>query len=107
MNWELLVAGGSTLAALVVAFLWARAERRATFADSLKASLDNLKTTLKASEAVVVHKEEYIRELEKTVLGNLPAGQLANRLTLLFTANRSGAAGFVPTPAAGSKKARS
>lgn len=107
MNWELLVAGGSTLAALVVAFLWARAERKASFADSLTKNIEHLKATLNATQSAVVNKEAYILELEKTVLGTLPASKLAERLSLLFTANRSGAPGFVPPAASGSRKAKS
>lgn len=98
MRWELLLAAGSTVGALVLGFLYARALVGASKAKQYLLIAETLKTALSATRGVVAHKEEYIRELEKTVLGNLPASKLVERLNLLFAANRSRTAGSLPTP---------
>src|SRR5690606_22755650 len=89
MNWELLVALGGTGAGLVMGFLYARARVQDAQAANLKVIADNLLAATKAQREVIADKEEYIRDLEKTVIGSLPAGQLANRLSLLFSSVRS------------------
>ncbi len=92
MNYELLLAAGGTLAVVVLAFLYARASNKAALADQLKTLSESLSTMLKGQRQVTADKEEYIRELEKTVIAGVPAGKLAERLNRLFAANRSGGA---------------
>ena len=96
MSWELLVAAGSTVLALTMGFLYARARVEASKAKQYLLLAETMKTLLSASRDVVAHKEEYIRELEKTVIGSLPAGKLVDRLNRLFAASRSGTAGKLP-----------
>ncbi len=93
MSWDLVMAAISTCGAIVLALLYGRATAKAAYAEQLSTALAHVKTTLAASQGLVAHKEEYIRELEKTVLGSLPPGKLAERLTGLFKANRGGASG--------------
>ena len=97
MNWELILSLAGTAGALVLAFLYARAERKAAVSDQLATAVDGLKLTLEAAHTVLVNKEEYIRELEKTVLGSLPAGKLVDRLNLMFSACRNQSPGPLPT----------
>jgi len=80
---------GGTGAALVMGFLYSRARVQAAQAANLKVIADNLLAATKAQRGVIADEEEYIRDLEKTVIGSLPAGQLANRLSLLFSSVRS------------------
>lgn len=102
MNWELVLALGPVAAALALAFLYARASRGASQTEQYKVIAENLLVTLKASHEVVANKEEYIRELEKAVVGNLPASKLVERLNRLFAAQRSRAASSVPPAKRGS-----
>jgi hypothetical protein len=106
MTWDLVMAAISTCGAIVLALLYGRATAKAAYAEQLKSALDHVKTTLAASQGLVAGKEEYIRELEKTVLGSLPAGKLAERLTGLFKANRGGAPGAVPAAKPAAKPAK-
>ncbi len=96
MNWELLLNAGAVLSALVLAFLYAGASVKASQVDQVRKVNEVLLTTSKSQRSVLVDKEDYIRELEKTVLGSLPASELATRLTRLFAANRSRAASQLP-----------
>jgi hypothetical protein len=76
---------------VALAFLYARAKVAASHADTLKAANDRLKELLAAERSIIADKEQYIRDLEKTILGSLPAGKLAERLTRLFAAGGRGA----------------
>jgi ParB-like chromosome segregation protein Spo0J len=96
VRWELLLSMASTAGALVLAFLYARARAKAALVDQLRTIANHLADAAKAQRTVIAGKEEYIRELEKTVLGSLPAGKLADRLNRLFAGNRSRAADPVP-----------
>lgn len=102
MNWELTLALGTAAGALVIAFLYARAARTASQVDQYRVIADNLLVTLKASQTVTEQKEEYIRELEKAVVGNLPASKLVERLNRLFAAQRSERANPLPPRKPGS-----
>lgn len=95
MNPELWGVLGVLAALVTLAFLYARAKVAASQAGTIKAANDHLKTLLAAERSIVADKEQYIRELEKTVLGSLPAGKLAERLSRMFAAGRSGAPGAV------------
>lgn len=103
MNYELLVTVGAVGAIVVLAFLYARAAGKAALVDQFESANTDLASTLAAQRQVTATKEEYIRDLEKTVLGAMPASQLATRLTLLFAANRSRTAGTVPASKSGPK----
>lgn len=106
MNWENLLALGTTAGALLLAFLYARASVKAAGADNLRKATERLLEVSKAQREVVKEKEDYIRELEKTVLGNLPASELAARLNRLFQANRNRTSGTLPArkPGTGTTK---
>jgi hypothetical protein len=98
VNWELILAGGTTLAALVMGFLYARAEVRASAADQYKLISDHLVTATKAQRLVIAEKEEYIRVLQQTVLGSVPPGKLVERLNRMFAVRSGGAANPLPAP---------
>jgi hypothetical protein len=83
---------------VLMGILYARAAREAAYVEQLRPMIEALKVALKVARDAVALKEDYIRELEKHVLGSLPAGELANRLNKLFASNRSRAAGTVPPP---------
>jgi hypothetical protein len=104
MNYELVGVLGALAGVVALAFLYARAAVKAKLVDQYKLISDGLLVTLKATRDITRGKEEYIRELEKTVLGSLPAGKLADRLNLLFASERGREAGAVlpakrPAPA--------
>ncbi len=103
MNWETLLAVAGTAGAVILAIMLARAERKAAVSDQLGEIVGDLELTLAASKQVISNKEDYIRELEKTVLGSLPAGKLAERLNRMFSANRGESPDPVPTPKPGTK----
>lgn len=88
MNWELLIAGGGTLAVVALAFLYARASTKAGQVDQVRKVNEVLLTASKAQRGVLVEKEDYIRELERTVLAGMPATELAARLNRLFADHR-------------------
>lgn len=96
MSWELLVAVGGVTLALVMGLLYARAAVGASKAEQYLLIAELKDTALKATRDVVAEKEEYIRELERSVLGGLPASQLVDRLNRLFQANRNRAARRLP-----------
>lgn len=97
MNYELLFALGTSAGAIVLAFLYAGVARGAATADQYKVIAEQALKSADQSAAAVSAKEEYVRELEKTVVGSLPPGKLVERLNLLFAAERSRAASTVPT----------
>lgn len=96
MNYELLAAIGAVGGCVVLAFLYARASTKATLVDQFTELNKGLGASLAVQRAITSAKEEYIRELEKTVLGSVPASQLAARLTLLFAAARGRQTSVVP-----------
>ncbi len=84
MNWELILALGSVGAALVMGVLYARAARKAALVDQYKRYAEHMSTVLKSARQVVATKEKYIRELQRTLLGSMPASELVDRLGELF-----------------------
>lgn len=99
MNYELLLALGTSVGALVLAFLYARASKGAAVTDQYKAIAKYSIAAADDARALAAAKEDYIRELEKTVVGSLPPGKLVDRLNLLFAAERTrGKASAVQTP---------
>lgn len=91
MNLDLWLVLGAVGGLVVLALLYGRAKVAAASAGTLKANNEHLKTLLEAERSIIAEKEQYIRELEKTILGSLPAGKLAERLSRMFAAGRSGA----------------
>lgn len=91
MNYELLFALGTSAGALVLAFLYARAANGAAQTEQYKGVAEAAQRSAADMAKVAAAKELYIRELEKTVIGSLPAGKLAERLNRMF-AHASGRA---------------
>lgn len=96
MKIELLLALGTSAGFLVFAFLYARARVAAAGAATMAANNKYLKELMVSQAGLLAEKEEYIRDLEKTVLRSLPAGKLAERLTKLFAAGGRREARAVP-----------
>jgi hypothetical protein len=101
MNWELIISAGSVGVALLFALLYGKARVEAASAGTLRRVTEDLLGLSKSQREVVKGKEEYIRELEKVVLGNLPASELAGRLTKLFQGARHREAGPLPARKSG------
>lgn len=91
MNWEA-IAG---VVAAIISLLYAALKNHQTKQAGERAQ--ELQDVLSGTRAAVAHKEEVIRELERTVIGSLPPGKLAERLNRLFAAGRSGETSTVPT----------
>jgi hypothetical protein len=91
MNLELVLSLIVSAGAVIMAFLYAR-----TKTSQLEDAVEDMGVVVEAQRDVLADKEEYIRELEKTVVGSLPAGELARRLNRLFAANRSRSSGALP-----------
>lgn len=96
MNWELLLALGTSAAFLLFAFLYAKARVGAAKAETYRAQVGHLTATVRSQDAIIAQKELYIRDIEKTLLEGLPAAKLVKRLNDLFKANGGGKARPVP-----------
>lgn len=97
MSWELPLAMATTAGVVVLALLYARAASKASKAEGYLALAEWQRKRLEQAKAVVVAKEDYIRALEKTVVGKLSPGELADRLNGLFAAEGRRAPSAVPT----------
>jgi septum formation topological specificity factor MinE len=95
VNYELVGILGAVGSLVALAFLYARAASKAALVDQVELINGHLQSIIAAQRTVVRGKEEYIRELEKTVLGTLPPGKLVERLNLLFASERGRAPGAV------------
>jgi hypothetical protein len=84
MSWQAILSIGSTLAALLMGFLYAKAAKGAALADGLHKIATYQAERLKSHRDALAAKEQHIRELEQTVVGSLSPGELANRLNSLF-----------------------
>lgn len=93
MDWSLIISLGSTAGVIALAFLYTRARVQAAQAAQYKRITGELLEVYKVNRTIIAGKEEYIRELEKTVLGSLPAGKLADRLNRMFAGTRDREAG--------------
>jgi hypothetical protein len=104
MNYELFGVLGAVGGLVALAFLYARAASKASLVDQYATINDHLRAVVAAQTTVAADKEEYIRELQKVVLGSLPAGKLVERLNRLFATQSSRASGSLP-PGSGAPKA--
>jgi hypothetical protein len=89
MNYELVGVLGAVGGIVVLALLYVRAAAKAAQATNLELINTNLVASMRTTREIAANKEEYIRELEKAIIGSLPAGKLVERLNRMFAANRS------------------
>ncbi len=96
MNWQLVLSLLGSVGTVVLALLYANAAKGAAISDQVRAIAEHALASKIAADAVAAAKEEYIRELEKTIIGSLSPGQLAQRLNILFASQVSRAPSTVP-----------
>lgn len=106
MSWELWLGVGGMTAAVVLGLLYGKARWEAAQAHQYKLAAERWKTVATSASTVIADKEDYIRELEKTVLGSLPPGKLVDRLNRMFPSSRRPGTSTVPPAASGTKPSK-
>jgi hypothetical protein len=96
VNYELLFSLGAVGAAVVLAILYGRAAKGAAQTETYKRAAEFATRSAVELGQALAQREEYTRELEKTIIGSLPAGKLAERLNRVFAERAGRGASTVP-----------